>query len=341
MKVTIVGEKERQAWDEFVMHHPFSIAWQSYGWSDVVGKHYGLDFYPIAAFDGGSIQGILPIYHIKGITGKSQLLSVPYAVAGGMLADDPKARKMLLDKAIEISHRHGSCRITLKQYKIKIEENLLVDDSYYNRELSLTGDINKLWESISKGNRENITEALKLGAVLDYPSKDINAFFNLLVKHHHARGVPCVSKKWVEDLLAFQMYSIALLKIGGEIIAGTMVKEFKDTVSLPFTCLAESRNGFSLPAYDLYWKLIKSFAAGGKTIFHSGRIPLNDATEAHRLGWGGVKYPYYYQYYPNIATRTEHATKRGTKRELIEKIWKRLPLSVANILGPRIVKYFP
>jgi hypothetical protein len=341
MEAIIINEKMRQNWDEFVRDHPHSIAWQSYGWSDVVCKHNGLDFYPIAVFDGGRIQGILPIYHVKDVTGKSRLISVPYAVAGGMLADNPDVRKILLDKAIEISHRYNSCKITLKQYKLKIEEKLLIDDNYYNRELSLTPDIDKLWESISTGNQEKVTEALKLGAVLDYPSNDVSTFYNLLVRHHHTRGIPCVSKRWIEDLLAFQMYSIALLKVKGEIIVATMVKEFKDTISFPFTCLAKKDDGISLPAYALYWELIKYFATGGKTIFHSGRIPLTDDAEPHRLGWGGVKYQYFYQYYPNIGTKTEYTTKRGKKRELIEECWKRLPLSVAIILGPRIVKYFP
>lgn len=341
-EAVIIAEKDRPVWDEFVMSNPRSIAWQSYGWSDVLNRHYkGIEFYPLAVFDGSRLCGILPLYHMKGVTGKSELMSVPYAVAGGILADDPAVQKLLIDKAAQLSLRHGSCRITLKQYKIKIEGDLRVDDNYYNRELALTRDIDEVWRGISEQNREKITDARKLGAVLEYPSTDSRTFHRFLLGHHHRRGVPCAGKPWIDDLLAFQMYSIALLKVRGRIVAATMVKEFKDTISFPYTSLARNDSEAALPAYDLYWKLIEHFAARGKAIFHSGRIPTSDATEPHRLGWGGTKYPYFYQYHPNAAGKTEFSTRRGAKRDLFEKGWKRLPLSVAGLLGPRVVKYFP
>jgi hypothetical protein len=342
MEARIVTEKERKAWDDFVMDNPASIAWQSYGWSEVVRKHYGIAFYPLAVYDGARICGILPLYRVKkGIKGKDELLSVPYAVAGGVLSDEPAVQSILLDRAIQMSRQFGSCRITLKQYKTNIEADLLTDDNYYNRELSLSMNRDELWSRISENNREKVTDALKLGGVLEYPSSDIDAFYKLLLQHLHGSGIPCVGKQWIKDLLAFQMYSIALLKVGGRVVAGTMVKEFKNTISFPFTCLAEKDIPVALPAYALYWKLIEHFAARGKDIFHSGRIPLSDDTEPHRLGWGGTKYRYYYQYAPNSPTRTEYASKRGRKRDLFKQGWKRLPLGIAGYLGPYVVKQFP
>lgn len=341
MEAILATEQDSPAWDEFVMANPASIAWQSFGWSRVVRSHYGLPFMPLAVFQGREIRGILPLYLMKGWNGKNALVSVPYAVAGGILADDPAVRTLLLDKAVDLSRQFGSCRITLKQYKSRIEGDLRTDDNYYNRELSLTKDIAEIWGRISEENRQRITEAGPLGGTLEYPSNNTGVFHDLLVSHLHGRGVPCVSRRWIEDLLSFQMYSIAFLKAGGRIVAGTMVKEFKSTISFPFTFLAGNPHGGTLHVYDLYWKLIEHFALRGKTIFHSGRIPATDDTEAHRLGWGGVKYPYFYQYYPNTDAKTEYATRRGGKRALVEKCWKRLPVGVARFLGPRVVRYFP
>src|SRR5512143_1694168 len=116
MEAVIITGENRRAWDEFVMASPASIAWQGYGWSDVVRRQYGLEFFPIAALDGSRIRGILPLYHMKGLKGNDALISVPYAVAGGLLADGPAVHSLLLDKAVELSKRYGSCRITLKQY---------------------------------------------------------------------------------------------------------------------------------------------------------------------------------------------------------------------------------
>jgi hypothetical protein len=93
------------------------------------------------------------------------------------------------------------------------------------------------------------------------------------------------------------MYEVALLKHDGEVVAGTMVKKFRHTVSFPFSCLRDQTERTSLFAYSLYWQLITRLAGEGITIFHSGRIPKTDTAASYRLGWGGTKYNYYYQYY--------------------------------------------
>ncbi|MGC2194267.1 MAG: hypothetical protein WA628_06300, partial [Terriglobales bacterium] len=94
-------------------------------------------------------------------------------------------------------------------------------------------------------------------------------------------------------------------------------------------------------AYALYWKLITTLAAGGIRIAHSGRIPQTDATFRYRLGWGGTKYSYYYQYYGLGEGKMEFSTKRGRKREIVGSVWKKMPLSLARALGPMVVKQFP
>jgi hypothetical protein len=68
---------------------------------------------------------------------------------------------------------------------------------------------------------------------------------------------------------------------------------------------------------------------------------VTEDVDNYRLGWGGTKYPYYYQYYPDTGGATEFAQKRSRKRELIETVWKRLPLTVAAQLGPFVVRQFP
>jgi hypothetical protein len=41
------------------------------------------------------------------------------------------------------------------------------------------------------------------------------------------------------------------------------------------------------------------------------------------------------------AAQTEFSSKRGSKRQLVEKMWKRMPLAVAGILGPAVARQFP
>jgi hypothetical protein len=340
MEVRLISSIDKASWNRYIDRTPLAIAWQAYEWSEVVARHYNYRYFPFAACEGEEIVGVLPIY-LGGAGKRPALISIPYAVAGGIVADSPAAEQALLQRAIQLSAEVGGAPITLKQYKHKVAGDLGADEHFYNRELSLSPDTDRLRGQIERRNLEVAAQAAKLGLEVEYPARDLAGFYHLLLRHHRAQGIPCVGEGWIKTLLDFGMYSVALAWLNGVPVAGTMVKEFKKTVSLPFSCLAPGHASAEVAMYGLYWNLIQSFAERGFQIFHSGRIPHNDQAPAYRLGWGGTKYNYCYQYYPNQGVRTEFATKRGWKRRLVSRVWRLLPLPIARMLGPVVVRRFP
>lgn len=341
MDVVLVEPKNKKDWDEFVQESTGVIAWHAYHWADLLAKHYGTQFYPLAVYDGPKIIGILPLYRIRTLRSGDALISIPHFVAGGVVAEKPEVQRALLDRAIEISKQLKLPKITFKQYKLKLNGPLNTDENYYNRELELSSDLDQMWHEISETNRTKVEEASKYDLKMEYPSTDVSTFFRFLLHDQHAAGVPCVSKSWVESLFSTGAYEIALLRHKDELVAATMAKKFRDTVSFPFSCLRDQSEETNLFAYGLYWQLMTRLAKEGVRICHSGRIPKTDAAFGYRLGWGGKKHSYYYQYYGIGEGKTEFAIKRGTKRQLVESVWKRIPVGVAQVLGPAIVREFP
>jgi hypothetical protein len=341
MDVALVDAKNKADWNRFVQESPRVIAWHSYDYSDLLGRYYGTQFFPFAVYDGPRILGILPLYRIKTFRSGEALMSVPYFVAGGIIAERDDVQRALLDRAIALGKELNIGKVTLKQYKYKVEGPLNTDDSYYNRELSVTPDIEQIRASITPENLAKVDESARYDLKLEYPSRDVNTFYRFLLRDQHAAGVPCVSRPWVKALFDTGSYEIALLRHKGELVAATMAKKFKHTVSFPFSCLRDQTEQTHLFAYNLYWQLITKLAKEGITIVHSGRIPKTDAAFGYRLGWGGTKNSYYYQYYGVAEGKTEFSTKRGRKRQLVESFWKKMPTPVARMLGPVVVKQFP
>ncbi|UCF30256.1 MAG: hypothetical protein JSV26_09320 [bacterium] len=341
MNASVISQAQRGDWDRYMEENPLSIAWQAYEWSHLVRQHFGYRFFPLAAFEGDSIRGILPLYLVKRMGGGIRMMSVPHAVAGGILADGDDATACLLRKAIDLATECSATEVALKQYKVKVKGELKVDENYFNRELTLSAGIDDVWKHLSEANRDQIGSMDGSDLVLDHPSERVDEFYRLVLAHHHRRGIPCVSKRWIGDLIRFGMYSIAFLRKGDRVQAGTMVKTFKDTVSFPFTCLTGDDPRSAQAVYRLYWELIKKFTLGGYRIFHSGRIPQTEETDPYRLGWGGDKYPYYYQYYPKTVSQTEFSKKRGAKRKYFQTVWKVTPRPLVKALGPLIVRQFP
>jgi hypothetical protein len=337
----IIEENRRAEWDAYIDKNDLSIAWQRWEWHDILKRHYPHDLFPVAAFSGKQICGILPLYrlHDKG-TGCS-FISVPFAVAGGIVSDSADIEKTLLEYAVSLAHERNIGSIILKQYKHKVAGDLRTDDTFFNRELSLLNGIQSVWNNLDPLNRAMISKAENDGFSLEYPSTSIYQFYRILLAHHHRKGIPCVSKKWIEDLITSSMYSLALVRVNGRPIAGTMVKTFKKTVSFPFTALGKENKLSQRAVYWLYWEMISLYAQKGFEIIHSGRIPADESVPKFRLGWGGEKNTYFYQYYPNIARATESTIKRGLKRRIAGKLWRLLPKPIAAALGPKIVRKFP
>jgi len=340
IEVKEIGNESREQWNLYVRENPFSIAWHVYEWSEVVANHYKFQFIPLAAFEGKEIVGLLPLY--LSTSGQRKLISVPFAVAGGIVANEESIQTELLQAAIIVSERLGNIPITLKQYKIRVPGNLRTDENYFNLELPLQENLSALKKLINPENTIFAQDAVDKGLKVEYPAQDIPEFYDLLLRHSSAEGVPCTSQAWIKTLIDFGLYSAAIARIDGVPVAGTLVKRFKKTVSFPFSCITPDVNEASLNSgYGLYWELIKRFASEGVEIFHSGRIPKTQEALDFRLGWGGTPYPYFYQYYPNTEAETEFVTKRGLKRKLITRVWKELPLPLVRRLGPLVVSRFP
>jgi hypothetical protein len=341
MRIEEATSAQREQWDAYVMAHPDSVAWHMWAWSEVVRKHYDVQFIPLMAQEGETLRGVLPLSCVSPNSSKPRLLSVPYAVAGGILSDTPEVEAALLSRAIEIRQEMRAPNITFKQYKHRILGDLTTDENYYNRELDLTTPTETLWQNLAPVNREKIEEARRNNPQLEYPASDVDAYYRLLLRQHTRLGVPCVSRGWIRDLIGSGLYSLALLRQDRNLVAATLIKEYRDTISLPFSCVASDSPAMAGYPYYLYWELMRHFARKGTRICHSGRIPRGESTESYRLGWGGIPHPYFYQYHPPTGVKTEFQKKRGRKRQILAACWRCLPDALAERLGPIIVRQFP
>ena len=341
IKTEVVDESFRDKWNLYLRNQPYSIAWHSWDWHHVVIKQFPHQFFPLAALRADSIIGVFPLYRLDYGKHRNALISVPFAVAGGIVADTPEIENLLLKESINLSKTIGTEKIVMKQYKRRIEGDLRTDDTYFNRELSLKAGPDTLWNNLNDKNRELIRLAQKDNLTLQFPCNDLALFYKLVFRHHHRMGIPCVSKKYVSDLVDSKMYSTAVIYSNSKPLAATMVKEYKKSISFPFSAQYYDNDQCKRALYKLYWDLIKNYCDKGFEIFHSGRMPANEDVPEYRLGWGGEQHNYYYQYYPNTTLATESSKKRGWKRTLFTNAWKSLPGFIANSVSPFVIKNFP
>jgi hypothetical protein len=90
----------------------------------------------------------------------------------------------------------------------------------------------------------------------------------------------------------------------------------------------------------LYWAFMQEMIARKARVFNFGRCTPGGGTHLFKQQWGGtdVALPWC-QYAPRAVKATPSPDDAAFSWG--PRLWRRLPLSVANRLGPRLVRFLP
>ncbi|MGH8644118.1 MAG: FemAB family XrtA/PEP-CTERM system-associated protein, partial [Gammaproteobacteria bacterium] len=95
---------EYRRWDAYVHEHPEASFFHLSGWKRVIEEVYGHRSYYLYAEAGGSVLGVLPLAHIRSRLFSNALISTPFCVYGGVLADTPAVADALVERACELAN---------------------------------------------------------------------------------------------------------------------------------------------------------------------------------------------------------------------------------------------
>jgi lipid II:glycine glycyltransferase (peptidoglycan interpeptide bridge formation enzyme) len=156
-------------------------------------------------------------------------------------------------------------------------------------------------------------------------------------------GTPFHSKAFLRKLLDTFNKSTGILvaKYHGKVIAGMLYVHFKNVFADPWASSLRTYNKLC-PNNILYWEAIRYACRSGFKYFDFGRSTLGQGTLRFKKQWGSEQVPLYYQYSLNRAKSIATTTAvEKSKYQLAIHIWKRLPMIVANTIGPVVVRHLP
>lgn len=88
----------------------------------------------------------------------------------------------------------------------------------------------------------------------------------------------------------------------------------------------------------MYWDVMRRAASRGCHLFDFGRSKLGTGSYAFKRNWGFEPKPLHYRYHLRAGAGIPDNNPLNPKYRLFVAAWKRLPLPVANLLGPSIVR---
>ena len=75
-------------WDAYVDAHPEGTFFHLLPWRDVLRQSVGFEAHYACAQRAGRIVGVLPLVRVKSLLFGHALVSLPFCVQGGVIADD-------------------------------------------------------------------------------------------------------------------------------------------------------------------------------------------------------------------------------------------------------------
>ena len=339
-------KSDAPAWDAFVQSSVNGTFCHLTGWGQVIERVWNHPPHHLIAEDNGAIKGVLPLFHIKSRVFGSMLISTPNGVYGGVAANDAAANQALIDEA---KNRAAELQVDFLELRNAFEtsevnnSDLHRKDLYFAFEHPITTDEDALMKSfprdvrtmIRKGGKNELTAQLGREDLLD-------EFYEVYATSVHHLGTPVFPKRlFAEFLREFPNHSdILVIRQGDKVAGGVLSFYFRETV-MPYYGGAYGEFYRAGINNFMYWELMRSAAARGFTRFDFGRSKIGTGAYEFKRGWGMQMNALPYQFYLVRAKEIPNLNPTNPKFELMINLWKRLPLGVTKVLGPRIVKYLP
>lgn len=339
--VVLCDAKFQDDWDVYVRDSISTTFCHQFAWRAVIEEAYGHRTFYLMARREEAVGGILPLVLVKSVLFGASLTSMPFLDYGGICADDPEIAHRLLVAARGLQEEQRVGTIELRQCQPIVNAGSARLDKV-SMVLDLSAGDEALWRSLPAKVRNQVRKAEKSGLIISEGGVEfLDEFYDVFVVNMRDLGSPVHDKAFFLHLFRNfgQQARCTLIRDGQKTVGGLIVLLFKDTMLVPWA--SSLRDYFSkCPNNLLYWSAIQSGCQRGFRQFDFGRSTIGSGTYEFKRQWGAQPRQLHWQSVgtANGRASTTVSSQDGKFHAAVE-VWKRLPLPVTRVLGPRIRKY--
>jgi FemAB-related protein (PEP-CTERM system-associated) len=334
-----LAEGEKAAWDAYVSGHAQATFFHQFGWRAAIEDSWGHDCPYLVAEQEGQIVGVLPLVSTRSLLFGSVLSSTAFAVSGGPLADSPDILDKLLDHAAGLVQEQKTDYLELRTATATHATWPVKAGVHAGFCKSLADNDADILLAIPRKQRAVVRKALQ-GSLHCEIDDDIERFFPLYAESVRNLGTPVFAKAWFASLknVFGEACEISVVIGPDGPVSAVMSFYFRDQV-LPYYVgggLAARRLG----ANDLiYYDLMCRARQKGVQFFDFGRSKVGSGAFAYKKNFGFEPQPLHYQYYLPKGGDLPDQSPNSPKYQLAVLAWSKLPLWLANRLGPQLSQY--
>jgi len=343
MSVKIANIRDNTKIDDYLKNMHISNLYNDYRWGKIIEECFGHKYnILISENTEGRINGVLPLVHMKSFSFGNFFVSMPFFNYGGVCAEDESTQSLLIAEAIRIAKDLKVHHIEFRQEK-SLNNGFHEKTSKVSMRLDLPGSSDELWKSFPSKLRSQIKVPQKAGMTARIGGIDeLESFYDVFSDNMRHLGTPVYPKRFFRNILEeFPTNTwICSVYIGGMPVASGFLAGYKNRLEIPWASSIRKHNRLS-PNMLLYWSCLKFACEKGFTVFDFGRSTVDESTYKFKEQWGAAPTPMIWSYWVRNEGKMPDITPRNRKYHIAIGIWKKLPLSVTRVLGPRIIRNIP
>ena len=341
VSINYLDSASESVWDRFVTNHPAGTFFHQMGWKRVMERTYGYKPYYLCARRNNELTGIAPAFLISNwVTGRC-LMSLPFAVYGGVCASDKESEQGLITRLEQLAAELRVGHLELRNRSAIIPEYHEIS-RYSTFTMPIGPDTEAIYRKFPKDMRYMIRKGEKVGLRARSGIDQLDTFYRLMTINLRRLGTPAFPKSLFENLVREypNQIDLTVVYVGDKALAGGMSFFFRDWTQPYYIGSLDEAKALAANNF-LWWQLIKQGAEKGCSVFDFGRSKNASGNFEFKKRWKPLIEPLRYQVRLIRSASMPNNSQNNPKFEKVSNVWKKLPLPLTRSLGPRVVRWFP
>lgn len=342
LQVRPIQPQDYAAWDAFVDAHPQGTPFHLIAWKESLGSAFRYQPQYLAAVEGPKLRAVLPLYLVENRVMGKVLLSSPFAVYGGILADSAEAHAAMKDAVTALASKLEVQYLELRNGYPEQAMGFEPITRYvtFTQETAIP-DSEQLLTALPKKTRNMVRKSLKFEYSTQF-SKDLTAFYTLMALNYRRLGTPIFPRRFFAALLANFGSRVDLREVmlNGKVAAASINFLYRREMHTYYaasdqTLLQAAPNNY------MYFDYLLWSARNGMARFDFGRSKLDTGTFEFKKHWLTEMRELPYEILLVKRKDLPNFTPKNPKFDMALKVWRTLPLWATKVVGPRVVGLFP
>lgn len=350
VNVELADDRCAAEWDRYVDNHPRASFYHRYAWRQVVQAAFGHGtHYYIARDQSGKVRGVLPLVSLKSRLFGSYAVSMPFFNYGGAIADNREIANRLRDRANADAGPQGwehveyrTCEKGQPMPGVSRKVSMI---------LALPDSKDALNEGLRAKVRAQCNQARQHQPSIRFGGRELlDDYYQVFARNMRDLGTPVYSREFFDIILrTFPKHcTLVSVRVGNQPAGAAFLAGYKDMLEIPWASTLREYNECNVNMW-MYREILQHAVAEGYHYFDFGRSTRGAGTYGFKKQWGAKPVQHHWYYHlpeqPGKKAGGQEAIPElnpdNPKYKLAIAAWKRLPLPVANALGPHIVKNLP